>query len=259
MEFKPENIDKINKSFDKQATKFESEDMNFVNEEYLKKCVSELELKKDNIVLEVAAGTCACGRSIAPHVKSVTCLDATPSMLAIGKEQAEKQNIDNIKFLTGYIEDIPYSDNTFDVVICRHAFHHFTNVDAPFKEMERVLKPGGKLVIIDMELTDKELRKVRDKIESIRDDSHVMTLTRKDIENLYDNNNVKIIKESCSKVCVSVDAWLALTETTDQNCSRIMSLFENEVNDEIKTDLSPFYKNDKLHFYQNWIMVIGIK
>lgn len=259
MKNSPKNIEKIHKSFNTQCDNFENDNMNIKNKEFLEKCTAELELNGNEYVLEVASGTCVCGRSLAPHVKAVVCLDATPSMLEIGKQKAKAENITNIKFLTGYIEDIPFDDETFDIAICRHAFHHLTNTLSPFKEMKRVLKPNGKLVIIDMELSDKELRKIRDKIETLRDDSHVMTLTRKDLERLYDDNNVKIIKESCSKFNVSLDAWLALTQTTTENSSRIISLFENEVNDGIKTDLSPYYKNNKLNFYQSWIMIIGQK
>jgi len=46
-------------------------------------------------------------------------------------------------------EMLAYNDNTFDVVTCSHAFHHFQNQDKAMSEMYRVLKPGGLLVIAD--------------------------------------------------------------------------------------------------------------
>ena len=60
--------------------------------------MSEIAPEKTDIVLEVAAGTCACGRAIAPYAAKVTCLDMT-AMLSVGKEAAEKEHIGNIGFI----------------------------------------------------------------------------------------------------------------------------------------------------------------
>ena len=49
-------------------------------------------------------------------------------------------------------------DESFDIVISRLAFHHFAGVEEPFKGMARVLKHGGKLVMIDMIAGDEALR-----------------------------------------------------------------------------------------------------
>lgn len=81
--------------------------------------------KKTDHVLEVAAGTCICGRAFAPFVHEVICLDVTPAMLAVGKMQAEKQAYNNMMFVTGDAEELPFLDYSFDVVISRLAFHIF--------------------------------------------------------------------------------------------------------------------------------------
>ena len=76
-------------------------------------------------------------------------------------------------FVKGYAEDLPFLDNSFDIVFSRLAFHHFTDVNAVFAEMVRILKPGGKLVMIDMEAAEEALRASEDEIETLRDPSHV--------------------------------------------------------------------------------------
>ena len=67
---KPENIEKINRSFELQAPNFESKSVNFTKEEYLNYTISCVAPCRENTLLEVAAGTCACGRSFAPLVDS---------------------------------------------------------------------------------------------------------------------------------------------------------------------------------------------
>jgi ubiquinone/menaquinone biosynthesis C-methylase UbiE len=77
MDKKPSNIDEIKKSFSIQAARFENPNMNFSKQEYLDYTVRCMDLKGTDEVLEAAAGTCACGRCVAPYVKNVTCLDVT--------------------------------------------------------------------------------------------------------------------------------------------------------------------------------------
>lgn len=152
---KSSNQAEIREAFSRQAGNFESNRMNFSNKEYLSYAVSKIAPQKTNTVLEVAAGTCACGRAIAPFVTKVTCLDMTPAMLSVGKEAAEKEHIENLHFVIGDAAELPFTDGSFDIVLSRFAFHHFPNIEQPFAEMVRVLKPGGKLVLIDMEAAKK--------------------------------------------------------------------------------------------------------
>ena len=114
--------------------------MNFSKQEYLDYIIEKIGAKKTDRVLEIAAGTCVCGRSIAPSVASVVCLDATPAMLAVGKKAAEKNKITNISFIEGLAEQLPFADESFDIVMTRLTFHHFKEMLKPFEEMNRVLK-----------------------------------------------------------------------------------------------------------------------
>ena len=145
---KPANLEAIQHSFTIQAPNFESQTVNFSKEEYLNYTISRVAPKGQDSVLEVAAGTCACGRSFAPLVQSVVCLDATPSMLQIGKQEAEKSHLNNMTFVKGYAEELPFLNDSFTIVFSRLAFHHFTDTDTVFSEMVRVLKPGGVLVMM---------------------------------------------------------------------------------------------------------------
>lgn len=79
----PKNLNDIQKSFIKQAQNFETQNLNFSKQAYLDYVVQSMNLTKNDNVLEAAAGTCVCGRSIAPFVKTVICLDTIPAMLAV--------------------------------------------------------------------------------------------------------------------------------------------------------------------------------
>ncbi|HHV63986.1 MAG TPA: methyltransferase domain-containing protein [Peptococcaceae bacterium] len=249
----------IKESFAKQADNFESSAMSFSKEEYLAYTLKKMELCAKDIVLEVASGTCANGRAIAPNVDKVVCLDLTPEMLEVGRKKAEEQKLSNMLFVLGNAYEIPFLNNYFDVVFSRLAFHHFTDTKKAFAEMERVLKPGGKLVIIDMIATDELLRKQRDYYETLRDLSHVMNLSRQEITALYENVGMNIILQEVTDIEVSLNSWMELTKTPEDIRKQIQEAMECELNGGSQTGFYPYKKSGDIKFLQKWMITIGKK
>lgn len=256
---KKTDIDKIKQSFSVQAKRFESGNMNFSKQEYLDYTMMSIDAKKSDCVLEVAAGTCVCGRSLAPMVDSIICIDATPEMLEVGKNEAKKANLTNISFVEGVAENLPFEDNSFDIVMTRLSFHHFTEMETPFSEMSRVLRPGGKLVIIDMEATEEALRESEDEIETLRDFSHVKNRSKEEFISLYKENQYTLIKVESTPISVELSAWMELTNTSKKLQTDILQLMQNDINGMKKTGFYPYQKEGVIYFNQRWLLLIGIK
>ena len=212
---------------------------------------------RENTLLEVAAGTCACGRSFAPMVRTVVCLDATVPMLRIGQQEADKEHLSNMVFIKGYAEELPFLDNSFDIVFSRLAFHHFTDVTAVFSEMVRVLKPGGKLVMIDMEAATEPLRKTEDEIETLRDPSHVKNLSKTEMLSLFETHGLAIEKCETTEMPQRLENWLALTRTPEPMQRKITERMRSELAGGEKTGFSPYVENGT--FNQKWLLLIGRK
>lgn len=253
----PKNLNDVQESFTVQAENFETKGMSFSKREYLDYTVRNMNLKKGDTVLEAAAGTCVCGRVIAPFVKSVVCLDATPAMLAVGETEAKKQGIDNMQFINGYVEEIPFADQNFDIVLTRLAFHHFTDMEKPFAEMNRVLKPSGQLVVIDMEASIRPLREVEDKIETMRDPSHVKNRSQEEILALYKRYDYHITKQETTRIPVSLTAWMDLTNTPVAVRREIERLMEDEMQGGKQTGFCPYRQDGEIYFEQRWVMFVG--
>lgn len=256
---KSSNADKIKQSFTLQSNHFKAGKLNFSDKEYLDFMITHILPQKGNTVLEVAAGTCACGIALAPLVRNVTCLDMTSSMLNVGKENAEKQGLKNMAFVLGDAEKLPFLNSSFDIVISRLAFHHFPDVNCCFNEMVRVLRPNGKLIIIDMEAAEEKLRRIQDKIETVRDPSHIRNLSMKEMLELYSKHSFKVEICKTTEIPISAGEWLDFTETSVSAKQELMKHFDHDISGTERTGFYPYQTDKEIYFNQRWILIIGRK
>ena len=77
--------------------------------------------------------------------KQYTGLDLTPEMI----KKAKEKNLKNTEFIVGDCENLPFADESFDVIICTNSFHHYPNPQAFFDNVYRVLRKNGRLILRD--------------------------------------------------------------------------------------------------------------
>tara|TARA_B100001029_G_C15063933_1_gene461553 strand:+ start:9990 stop:10724 length:735 start_codon:yes stop_codon:yes gene_type:complete len=118
-----------------------------------KKILIELaELNERSVVLDIASGTADIPKLISKEFKSVSIhvTDINESMLAKGRERSINENFfHNCNFALASGEKLPYKDNVFDLVTVGFGIRNFTDKYNGFKEMKRVLKPNGTLLILE--------------------------------------------------------------------------------------------------------------
>ena len=127
--------------------------MSFGMHRLWKKMLIELsELSEGSIALDIASGTADIPRLINKKFKSVSMhvTDINASMLALGKDRAINENFfHNCSFALASGESLPYQNQTFDLVTVGFGLRNFTDKERGLKEMRRVLKPNGVLLILD--------------------------------------------------------------------------------------------------------------
>ena len=127
--------------------------MSFGMHRLWKKMLIELsELSEGSVALDIASGTSDIPRLINRKFKSVSMhvTDINASMLALGKERAINENFfHNCNFALASGESLPYQDQTFDLVTVGFGLRNFTDKEKGLREMKRVLKPDGVLLILE--------------------------------------------------------------------------------------------------------------
>lgn len=127
----------------------------------------------DEVVLDIATGGGHTANAFAPFVKKVIAADITPEMLAAAEKFIKGNGHKNVEFKIGDAENLPFSDQSFDMVTCRIAPHHFPNVNQFVSEVYRVLKPNGQFLLDDNVVPeDDELDHFYNTVEKKRDYSH---------------------------------------------------------------------------------------
>lgn len=125
-------------------------------------------IRKGNHVLDLGSGAgndCFVARTLVGEEGTVTGIDFTNAMLEKANKNLKKTQFKNIKFIKGDIEDMPLADNSFDVVISNCVLNLVPDKQKAFKEIYRVLKPGGHFCISDVVLTGELPRKLQEAAE----------------------------------------------------------------------------------------------
>jgi len=125
------------------------------------------------MTLDVAPGGGHSAIAIARYAAAVMAVDITHGMLVAARAHSIGQGLDNLVWVQGDGGMLPMREETFDLVTCRVALHHFPNQAGAIADWVRVLKPGGRLVLVDnIGPDDPEANEYVNMFETIRDPSH---------------------------------------------------------------------------------------
>lgn len=118
-----------------------------------KKAIRELLPVNPSLLLDVATGTAdmaILAKKILPGLQRVEGIDISEGMLSLGRKKLAEQKLDSaIRLSQGDSEAINFPDASFDAVMVAFGVRNFANLEMGLSEMRRVLKPGGKLVVLE--------------------------------------------------------------------------------------------------------------
>ena len=142
-------------------------------------------------ILDVACGPGVVTAAVAQDATAVVGLDATDAMLT--KARVRAQDLPHVSFQAGDAEALPFEDAYFDGLVTRLSLHHFETPAKALSEMSRVLKPGGRAVIVDVTADeDRAKADLQNAIEILRDPSHVRMMPAAEIDGLITGSGFSI-------------------------------------------------------------------
>lgn len=197
------------KEFAIQAKKLNSSQV-FNNKDIVNQILDLVE--KGGRILDLACGPGILSLPIARKSDRVVAFDLTKEMLEIVKKKATQENLNNIKTVQGNAESLPFEDKSFDCIVTRLSFHHFNDLEKVAKELHRVLKKNGSLIVADIVSSDhSEEAELHNALEKLRDPSHVKMLSKKDFKELFFISNFKIENKISMAIKRELEEWVKLT------------------------------------------------
>src|SRR5262249_33709663 len=110
---------------------------------------------------------------------------------------------------SGSAEALPFDDGTFDVVVCRAAFHHFARPARVLAEMRRVAAPRGRLLIADMlSSDDADKAAYHNRMDRLVDPTHVRALTIAEFERMFAEVGLTTSFQRTVPIDIEVEEWL---------------------------------------------------
>ena len=123
-----------------------------IDKGWRKKAIAEVAAINPQAILDVASGTgdMAIAAAIKIKPKQITGIDIADQMLEVGRKKIVTQNLANtITLQTGDSESMPFATGVYDAVMCAYGVRNFEHLEIGLTEMLRVLRPGGKVVILE--------------------------------------------------------------------------------------------------------------
>ncbi len=158
-------------------------------------------------VLDVACGPGMVACEFAKHASHVTGVDITPAMIEQAAKRQHDLGLNNLTWDNGNAIPLPYSDNTFSLVITRYSYHHLLAPERALAEMIRVCKPGGRVLVADVAVESSK-SEAYDRLEILRDPSHTHALTQDEFATLFLHSGLVDCRQSSYGVEIELEAQL---------------------------------------------------
>jgi ArsR family transcriptional regulator len=107
-------------------------------------------------IADLGAGEGLISQLLAHRARRVWCIDNSPRMVEVGTELARKNGLGNLEYKLGDIENVPLPDRSVDLAILSQALHHAQHPQLAVNEAFRILRPGGQLLVLDLNEHDFE-------------------------------------------------------------------------------------------------------
>jgi ubiquinone/menaquinone biosynthesis C-methylase UbiE len=252
--------DVIRDSFTTQAKAFAANPW-VTDEHRIQRLIAAARLKGNERVLDIATGPGYIAEAFARAAREVIGVDLTEAMLSIARERTQQRGVANVSFRIGDAQNLPFESEEFELAVSRLALHHVQNPLRVLREMTRVLRRGGTVLIEDIFASEHPERAAyHDRWEILRDPSHVRAIPLSEFLQLFRDAGLE--PESVSThddLTPEVERWLATTQTPPDRAAEVRRLLEEDRLHDL-SGTCPFQDaTGRLHFHARTVILAGRK
>ncbi len=160
-----------------------------------------------DVVLDYASGAGITGFAVAPDVASVEAADELPDSLEEGRRLATELGLINVAFTLVDLYALPHKDGAFTLIVCGNAFHLLPEPVATLGELQRVLSPGGRIVILDP-VVDPVVDKAFNDLARLREPAHRRHYLAEELDAIVARAGLVVSRYGSLRRTIDLDYWL---------------------------------------------------
>jgi ubiquinone/menaquinone biosynthesis C-methylase UbiE len=211
----------------------------------------------EDTALDVACGPGIVACAFATRARHVTGIDLTPAMIEQASRRQREQGLENLTWLTGDVQSLPFADGSFSLVVTRYSFHHFLDPQAVCREMIRVCAPGGCVMVVDA-TPPPEKAAAYNYVEKLKDPTHVRALTEDELLSLADAVGLREIRTRRYLFEVEFEASMKSFFPRPGDEAKIRQIFREDIGQD-RLGLNVHRSGTEIHYAYPVLILVGRK
>jgi ubiquinone/menaquinone biosynthesis C-methylase UbiE len=150
-------------------------------------------------------------------------------MIEQAKVLQQADGLTNLTWHVGDVQRLPFAAASFSLVFTRYSFHHFLDPMAVLAEMVRVCSPGGRVVVVDVFTTGPDQAEAYNRMEKLRDPSHVRALVLEELTGLLTQTGLRDVRTQLYKHEVELEQVLQRSFPNPGDADTIRQMFADDL------------------------------
>jgi ubiquinone/menaquinone biosynthesis C-methylase UbiE len=209
--------------------------------------------------LDVACGAGFLALALARRAERVAGVDLSERMLAEAEHLRAAQGAENVAFLRGDAERLPFGDGRFQAVTCKLAFHYFPGAARALSEMRRVLAPRGRLALMDRVASEDPARRAwHIRIERARTPSKLRLYAPSEVVALLRGAGFEVVDQRAWARRLDFEDWVRRTGASEEMARCARDLMTASICGD-RAGLDPRWEGEKLTFSMPEFLVVALR
>lgn len=215
-------------------------------------------IRPEDTVLDVACGPGLMACAFAKIAQHVTGIDLTPAMIDQAKVLQESHGLTNLTWHVGDVQPLPFTNASFSLVFTRYSFHHLLDPKAVLAEMVRVCAPGGRVVVVDVFMSNEAQAEAYNRLEKLRDPSHVRALALDELTALFSEAGFRGVRTQLYKHEVQMEQVLQRSFPNPGDADKIRKMFVDDLGADL-VGVGAYRKEGAIHYAYPVVVLVGEK